>query len=100
MVGLFIATLVTSNGGLILLMVVATLLFVPCSLPPLVKVFVVRSLEISLLAMVKLLSLIVFAPIMEVFRRWLSRDPMEHLCYCPNIRLHLVHPRDRLSMAC
>ncbi|RLB18949.1 MAG: bile acid:sodium symporter [Deltaproteobacteria bacterium] len=69
----FIATLVRSNGALVLLMVVVTSLLVPFTLPLLVEVFVGRALEISLLAMIELLSLIVFVPILavEMLRKWL-----------------------------
>jgi BASS family bile acid:Na+ symporter len=68
----FIATLVRSNGSLVLLMVVTTSLLVPFTLPLLVKVFVGRALDISLIAMMKMLSLIVFVPILAVegCRKW------------------------------
>jgi BASS family bile acid:Na+ symporter len=71
----FIATLVRSNGALVLVMVAVTSLLMPFSLPLLVEIFVGKSLEISLPAMIRLLSLIVFVPILtvEVFRRWLPR---------------------------
>ncbi|RLB13233.1 MAG: bile acid:sodium symporter [Deltaproteobacteria bacterium] len=69
----FIATLVRSNGPLVLLMVVMTSLLVPFTLPFLVKLFLGRSLDISLLAMMKVLSLIVFVPVLAVegCRKWL-----------------------------
>jgi BASS family bile acid:Na+ symporter len=69
----FIATLVRSNGSLVLFMVVATSLLVPFTLPLLVKLFLGRALDISLIAMVKMLSLIVFVPILAVegCRKWL-----------------------------
>ncbi len=68
----FIATLVRSNGSLVLLMVVTTSLLVPFTLPLLVKVFLGRALDISLVAMMKMLSLIVFVPILAVegCRKW------------------------------
>jgi BASS family bile acid:Na+ symporter len=69
----FIATLVRCNGPLVLLMVVVTSLLVPFTLPFLVKLFLGRSLDISLFAMMKVLSLIVFVPVVAVegCRKWL-----------------------------
>lgn len=69
----FIATLVRSNGSLVLLLVVVTSLLVPFTLPFLVKLFLGRTLDISLLAMMKVLSLIVFVPVLAVegCRKWI-----------------------------
>jgi bile acid:Na+ symporter, BASS family len=69
----FIATLVRSNGPFVLLMVVGTSLLVPLTLPFLVQLFLGKTLNISLIAMMKTLSLIVFVPILavEVCRKWL-----------------------------
>ncbi|RLF53732.1 MAG: bile acid:sodium symporter [Thermoplasmata archaeon] len=69
----FIATLVRSNGALVLLMVVTTSLLLPFTLPLLVKVFLGKSLDISFFGMTKVLSMIIFVPVLavEVLRRWL-----------------------------
>ena len=69
----FIATFVRSNGALVLVMVVTTSLLVPLTLPLLAELCLGKSLELSLFAMVKMLSMIVFIPVLavEFLRRWL-----------------------------
>ncbi len=62
----FIATVVRTNGPLVLLMVVITSLLVPFTLPMLVKLIMGRTLEISVFAMMKMLSLVIFVPILAV----------------------------------
>jgi len=62
----FIATVVRTNGPLVLLMVVITSLLVPFTLPILIKLVIERNLEISVYAMMKMLSLVIFVPILAV----------------------------------
>ncbi|MFZ0450548.1 MAG: hypothetical protein WAL98_15020 [Desulfatiglandaceae bacterium] len=62
----FIATVVRTNGPLVLLMVVITSLMVPFTLPMLVKLVMGRTFEISVFAMMKMLSLVIFVPILAV----------------------------------
>jgi bile acid:Na+ symporter, BASS family len=68
----FIATLVRSNGPFVLLMVVGTSLLVPITLPFLVHLFLGKNMDISIIAMMKTLGLIVFLPILAVegCRKW------------------------------
>jgi BASS family bile acid:Na+ symporter len=67
----FIASIVMANSPLVLVIVVLTSCLVPFSLPFLVKVLLSRSIEISLVAMIKLLATVVFVPIaaVEALRR-------------------------------
>jgi BASS family bile acid:Na+ symporter len=58
----FISSLLNSTTVLVLLMVVISSLLVPFSLPALVKLLVGRTLEISFLAMVKTLAMLVLLP--------------------------------------
>ena len=67
----FISTLVKANVNLVLVMVVISSLLVPFTLPALVKILLGRSVEISLLGMMRILSIVIFVPILviEVLRR-------------------------------
>lgn len=69
----FISTLVRSNDSLVLLLVVSTSFLVPFTLPVLVKLLLGQTLKLSLFAMIQVLVLIVFVPIMavEILRRTL-----------------------------
>lgn len=71
----FISTLVRSNDSLVLLLVASTSFLVPFTLPILVKLLLGKTLAISLYAMMKVLLLIIFVPIMavEIFRRTLPK---------------------------
>jgi BASS family bile acid:Na+ symporter len=62
----FIASLVRANGPLVLVMVVASSLLVPFVLPALVKLLLGRTIEISLYTMIKMLSLVIFVPVLAV----------------------------------
>jgi BASS family bile acid:Na+ symporter len=68
----FIATLVRANTPLVLLIVVITSLFVPFTLPVLVKILVGKTMVISLFSMMKVLGMVIFIPILivEVLRKW------------------------------
>lgn len=67
----FISTLVGANGPLVLVLVVVTSLAVPFTLPALIKVLLEREIQLSLLAMVRVLCMVVFLPalLVEIFRR-------------------------------
>jgi BASS family bile acid:Na+ symporter len=67
----FFATLLQANSALVLVLVVMSSILVPFTLPTLVKLLVGRSMEISFFAMTRLLSLVVFLPILlvEILRR-------------------------------
>jgi len=71
----FISTLVNANARLVLVMVVISSLLVPFTLPALVKVLLGRTVEISLIAMMQLLCMVIFVPILavETFRRLAPR---------------------------
>jgi len=62
----FISNLVQAHSALVLVMVVVTSLFVPFSLPIIVKVLAGHTIEISLFAMIRMLSLVIFVPILAV----------------------------------
>ncbi len=68
----FISTLVKANVNLVLVMVVISSLLVPFTLPALVKILLGRSVEISFLGMMRILSIVIFVPILviEVLRRF------------------------------
>ncbi len=68
----FIATLVQSNVSLVLLVVVMTSLFVPFTLPVLVKCLLGKTMTISLFSMMEILGLVIFVPLIavEAIRRW------------------------------
>lgn len=67
----FISNLLKGNNALALVMVVITSPLLPFTLPVLVKLLVSRSIEISLLAMVRMLFMVIFVPIflVELLRR-------------------------------
>ena len=71
----FISNILAGNTSLVVSMVVLSSLLVPFTLPPLVKYLVTEEMEISLLAMGRLLSLIVFIPIgaKEISKRYIPR---------------------------
>jgi BASS family bile acid:Na+ symporter len=58
----FISTLVKANTPAVLVMVVASSLLVPFTLPLLVELLFARSLEMSLFAMMRLLLVVIFIP--------------------------------------
>ncbi len=62
----FISSLVRANGPLVLVIVVISSLMVPLTLPALVEILLGRTIEISLLGMVRMLCLIIFVPILAV----------------------------------
>jgi len=62
----FISNLVKANSSLVLVMVVITSMLVPFTLPAIIKILLVRSVEISLSGMIRMLSLVIFVPILSV----------------------------------
>ena len=62
----FISNLVKANSSLVLVMVVITSMLVPFTLPAMVKILLARSIEISLSGMIRMLSLVIFVPILTV----------------------------------
>lgn len=62
----FISNLVKANSSLVLVMVVSTSMLVPFTLPAIVKILLARSVEISLFGMIRMLSLVIFVPILAV----------------------------------
>jgi len=71
----FISNILAANTSLVVSMVVLSSLLVPFTLPSLVKYLVMEEMEISLLAMMRLLALIVFIPIAarEISERYMPR---------------------------
>jgi BASS family bile acid:Na+ symporter len=71
----FISTLVKANVNLVLIMVVISSPLVPFTLPALVKILLGRSIEISLLSMMRILCMVIFIPILavEILRRTAPR---------------------------
>ncbi|MBW1779943.1 MAG: bile acid:sodium symporter [Deltaproteobacteria bacterium] len=67
----FISTLVTANVNLVLVIVVISSVLVPFTLPVLVKVLLARSVEISLMGMMRILCMVIIVPMLavQVFRR-------------------------------
>jgi BASS family bile acid:Na+ symporter len=67
----FISTLVKANTPAVLVMVVASSLLVPFTLPPLVDLLFARSMEMSLFPMMRLLLVVIFIPMAgaELLRR-------------------------------
>lgn len=67
----FISNLVNANSPLVLVMVVITSLLVPFTLPTMIKILLSRSIEIPFPAMIRMLSLVIFIPILlvEALRR-------------------------------
>ena len=62
----FISNVVKANSPLVLVMVVITSLLAPFTLPAIIKILLARSVDISLLAMIRMLCLVVFVPIVAV----------------------------------
>jgi BASS family bile acid:Na+ symporter len=62
----FISNVVKANSPLVLVMVVITSLLAPFTLPAIIKILSARSVEISLFAMIRVLCLVVFVPILAV----------------------------------
>jgi BASS family bile acid:Na+ symporter len=58
----FISILLEANTSLVLMMVVISTLFVPFSLPALVKLLVGETIEVSFFPMVKILTMVIFLP--------------------------------------
>lgn len=71
----FMANLMGANSSLVVVTVVCSSLLVPFTLPPLVGLFFGQSMEISLLAMMRLLIGVIFAPIflVEITRKFSPR---------------------------
>lgn len=69
----FFADMMKANRPVVLVMVVVSSLVVPFSLPPLVSLFFGQNMEISLFAMMRLLFIVVFIPVLlaESVRRFL-----------------------------
>jgi BASS family bile acid:Na+ symporter len=59
----FISGLLQANTPLVLVVVVASSLLVPFTLPPMVDVFCGRSMELSVWAMMRLLLIVIFVPV-------------------------------------
>jgi BASS family bile acid:Na+ symporter len=82
----FVSSWVGANTALVLVLVVITSLFVPVTMPALVKLLLERTAEISLPAMIRMLSLLVFVPFLavQVIRRTLPRIvPLIHKARFP-----------------
>lgn len=62
----FISNLVKANSSLVLVMVVVSSLLVPFTLPAIIKILLAHSIEISLFGMIRMLSLVIFVPILAV----------------------------------
>jgi BASS family bile acid:Na+ symporter len=62
----FISNLLGGNSPLVLVMVVVTSLLVPFTLPPLVGLLFGQTMHISLFSMTRLLSIVIFIPILSV----------------------------------
>ncbi len=60
----FISNLLGANSALVIVIVVASSLLVPFTLPPMVDLLFGRSMEIPLVSMMRLLSIVVFFPIL------------------------------------
>jgi BASS family bile acid:Na+ symporter len=67
----FVSNLVRGNSPLVLVVVVITSALIPFTLPALIKLLLSREVEISLMAMVWMLALVIFVPIaaVQVLRR-------------------------------
>jgi BASS family bile acid:Na+ symporter len=68
----FFASLMQANISLVFAMVVASSILVPFTLPALVNILCGKSMEISLLAMSRLLGLVIFCPLIiaEILKRF------------------------------
>ena len=62
----FVSTIVNANVNLVLVMVVISSVFAPFTLPALVKLLLARSIEISLIGMIRILCMVIFVPILAV----------------------------------
>jgi len=78
----FISTLLQSNTPLVLVVVVASSLLVPFTLPPLVDLLFSQTMDISLISMMRLLLMVVFVPVAvaEIFKRT-SRAAVDKLIH-------------------
>ena len=67
----FISNVLKANGLLVLVMVVITSLIVPFTLPAIAKILLSRSVDISLISMIRSLCLVLFVPVaaVETLRR-------------------------------
>jgi BASS family bile acid:Na+ symporter len=76
----FISTLLHANTPLVLVVVVASSLLVPFTLPPLVDLLFSQSMDISLVGMMRLLFMVIFIPVAaaEILKR-VSRAGVEKL---------------------
>lgn len=76
----FISNLVRGNSALVLVVVVITSVLVPVTLPVLVQVVASKYAEISMIAMIRMLLLVIFVPILivEALRR-LTPDLLKHV---------------------
>ena len=63
----FIATLVSANAALVLVIVVITSLFLPFTLPILAKILLGQTMAIPLSYMIRMLALVIFIPIAAVW---------------------------------
>lgn len=62
----FISNLVKANSSLVLVMVVITSLVVPFTLTATIDILLARSIELAVSAMIRMLSLVIFVPILAV----------------------------------
>jgi BASS family bile acid:Na+ symporter len=62
----FISNLVRGNSPLVLVVVVLTSVLIPFTLPAIIKILLSKEVEISLAAMIRVLSLVIFVPIIAV----------------------------------
>jgi len=62
----FISNLVKANSSLVLVMVVITSLVVPFTLPATIDILLARSIELAVSPMIRMLSLVIFVPILAV----------------------------------
>ena len=76
----FISTLLHANTPLVLVVVVASSLLVPFTLPPLVDLLFSQTMDISLVSMMRLLFMVIFVPVAaaEILKR-VSRAGVEKL---------------------
>lgn len=62
----FFATMLAANAALVLVVVVITSLLLPFTLPFLVKILLSQTMELSLIVMIRMLSMVVFIPLAAV----------------------------------
>jgi bile acid:Na+ symporter, BASS family len=67
----FISNMVKGNSSLVLVVVVITSFLAPFTLPALIQIIAVKQVEISFFAMLRMLALVIFVPILavEIMRR-------------------------------